>query len=131
MTIYLEGVDFPLVLVRQVFTNKDGSVGILYLVSSDLELTYTGLTDGYRTRWHVEPYHKSLKQNAALSQSPTRTVTTQSNHLFAALCAYVKLDTLKMRTHTNHFALKAKLYLSATRSAFQSFHALSDSLSPA
>jgi len=26
--IYLEGVDFPLVLVKQVFTNEDGSVGM-------------------------------------------------------------------------------------------------------
>jgi hypothetical protein len=32
--IYLEGVDFPRVLVKQVFTNEDGSCGMLYLVSS-------------------------------------------------------------------------------------------------
>ena len=33
--VYLEGVDFPLVLVKQVFTNEDGNVGIRYLGSSD------------------------------------------------------------------------------------------------
>ncbi len=27
--VYLEGVDFPLVLVKQVFTNEDGSLGLL------------------------------------------------------------------------------------------------------
>src|SRR5215213_597286 len=27
-SVYLEGVDFPLLLVKQVFTNEDGSVGI-------------------------------------------------------------------------------------------------------
>jgi hypothetical protein len=124
LTIYLEGVDFPLHLVKQVFTNGDGSVGILYLVTSDLELTFDEITTIYGKRWNVEPYHKSLKQNAALSKSPTKTLTTQSNHLFAALCAYIKLEMLKVTTHTNHFALKSKLYLRALRTAFDALHEL-------
>src|SRR6185436_8975801 len=37
--VYLEGVDFPLGLVKQVFTNEDGSRGIRYLVSSDTTLS--------------------------------------------------------------------------------------------
>ncbi|NJL58063.1 transposase [bacterium] len=124
MTIYLEGVDFPLALVKQVFTNKDGSIGILYLVTSDLNLSYDDITTIYKKRWNVEPYHKSLKQNASLAQSPTRTVTTQSNHFFAALCAYIKLEMLQVRTKTNHFALKSQLYANALRSAFQALDAL-------
>lgn len=116
--IYLEGVDFLLHLVKQVFTNGDGSIGILYLVTSDLELTDDDITTIYQKRWNVETYHKSLKQNASLSKSPTKTVITQSNHLFASLCAFVKLEMLKMTTHTNHFALKSKLYLQALRSAY-------------
>src|SRR4051812_22151572 len=92
--IYLESVDFPLLLVKQLFTNEDGSTGILYLTTSDLTLSYNGITT-YRKRWHVEPYHKSLKQNASLEKSPTQTVVSQSNHFFAALCAYIKLEWLK------------------------------------
>lgn len=124
LTIYLEGVDFPLHLVKQVFTNGDGSIGIRYLVTSDLDLTYDETTTIYGKRWNVEPYHKSLKQNASLSKSPTKTVTTQSNHFFAALCAYIKLEMLKVATKTNHFALKAKLYVNALRSAFQTLDTL-------
>lgn len=124
MTVYLEGVDFPLLLVKQVFKNGDGSLGILYLVTSDLELTYDGITTGYGKRWPVEPYHKSLKQNASLSKSPTKTVTTQSNHIFASLCAYIKLEMLKVSTHTNHFALKSKLYVQALRTAFDALQEL-------
>jgi hypothetical protein len=124
VTIYLEGVDFPLHLVKQVFTNADGSTGILYLVTSDLDLTYDGLTTGYGKRWPVEPYHKSLKQNASLSKSPTKTVTTQSNHIFAAVCAYIKLEMLKVATHTNPFALKSQLYLQALRTAFDALQDL-------
>lgn len=118
LEIYLESVDFPLVLIKQVFANEDGSVGIQYLVSSDTSLTGDGMTTIYRKRWNVEPYHKSLKQNASLEKSPTQTVTTQTNHLFASLCAYIKLEWLRKTTTLNHFALKTKLYVVALQSAF-------------
>ena len=122
--IYLESVDFPLLLVKQLFTNEDGSTGILYLTTSDLTLSYNGITTTYRKRWHVEPYHKSLKQNASLEKSPTQTVVSQSNHFFAALCAYIKLEWLKFSSHLNHFAIKAKLYLAAVQTAFRALAAL-------
>jgi hypothetical protein len=122
--IYLEGVDFPLVLVKQVFTNEDGSVGIRYLVSSDITLSFEDLTTTYHERWGVECYHKSLKQHVSLAKSPTQTVTTQTNHFFAALCAFIKLERLKGKTKLNHFALKAKLYLNALHSAFATLRTL-------
>jgi hypothetical protein len=123
LEIYLEGVDFPLLLVKQVFVNEDGSTGIQYLVSSDTILSVDHMTIIYRKRWNVEPYHKSLKQNASLEKSPTQTVTTQFNHLFAALCAYIKLAWLRKATKLNHFALKTKLYIQALHSAFTALHA--------
>jgi SRSO17 transposase len=54
--IYVEGVSFPLLLIKQVFKNGDGSEGILYLVSSDLTLTYEQITTIYHKRWKVEEY---------------------------------------------------------------------------
>ena len=115
--VYLEGVDCPLVLTTQVFTNEDGSIGLRYLVSSDTTLTFDVLTTTYHERWGVECYHKSLKQNASLAKSPTQTVTTQTNHFFAALCGFLKLERLKRKTKLNHFALKSKLYLNALQAA--------------
>ena len=122
--IYLESVDFPLLLTQQLFTNGDGSTGTLYLVTSDVTLEASQLTTIYQTRWKVEEYHRSLKQNASLEKSPTRTVTTQTNHFFVALCTFVKLEWLRTQTKLNHYALKAKIYLSALLSAFQSLQAL-------
>lgn len=122
--IYLEGVDFPLLLCKQVFVNEDDSQATQYLVSSDLQLTAAQITTIYRKRWNVEPYHKSLKQNASLEKSPTRTVRTQTNHLFAALCGYIKLELLKSRTKHNHFALKSQLYLRALQVAFAALQQL-------
>jgi hypothetical protein len=122
--VYLEGVDFPLVLVKQVFTNEDGSIGIRYLVSSETTLSFDDLTTTYHERWQVECYHKSLKQNVSLAKSPTHTVTTQTNHFFAALCGFIKLERLKGKTKLNHFALKAKLYFAALHSAFATLRTL-------
>ena len=122
--VYLEGVDFPLVLVKQVFVNGDGSTGLQYLVASDTTLTYDDLVTIYRKRWNVEPYHKSLKQNASLEKSPTQTVRTQTANFFAAVCGYIKLELLKVSTKLNHFALKAQLYLRAVRVAFDALREL-------
>jgi hypothetical protein len=122
--VYLEGVEFALLLVKQVFTNEDGSTGIQYLVTSDTTLDGNGITTIYQKRWHVEPYHKSLKQNASLEKSPTQTVVTQTNHFFAAVCGYIKLELLKGDTKLNHFALKSKLYLLAIQSAFAALREL-------
>lgn len=116
--VYLKGIEFPLLLVKQVFINKDGSTGTLYLVSSDTSLTYAQITTIYQKRWNVEVFHKSLKQNAALEKSPTKTVRSQSNHIFAAMIAFIKLEQLKLRHRTNHFALKTKLYIKAIKAAF-------------
>ena len=70
ITGWLKGVDFPVQLIRQIFTNKDGSKGILYLVCSQLDADWKDITTIYQKRWKVEVFHKSLKSNAALSKSP-------------------------------------------------------------
>lgn len=124
LEIYLEGVEFPVKLIKQVFTNKDESIGILYLISSDRTFSKDQMTTIYQRRWNVEVYHKSLKQNVSLAKSPTQTERTQTTHFFAALCGYIKLEMLKVETKTNHFALKTKLYINALHSAFQTLREL-------
>jgi len=111
LKVYLRSVKQALLIVRQVFINKDGSQGILYLVSSDTDLTYEQITTIYKRRWKVEEYHKSLKQNTSLGKSPTKTPDTQANHFYASMLAYIKLEALKIKCSIGHFQLKAKLYL--------------------
>jgi hypothetical protein len=124
LLIYLEGIPFPLQLIRQVFTNGDGSTGVRYLVTSDLTLSADSIITIYQRRWKVEEYHRSLKQNAALVQSPTRTETTQTNHFVAALWSFVKIELLKVKTKKNHYQLKSQLYLSALQQAFHELRKL-------
>lgn len=125
--IYLEGLEVPVSLIKQIFTNEDGKTAVQYLISSDTKLPISDITTNYQRRWRVEEYHKSLKQNASLERSPTQTERTQTNHFFAALCGYIKLERLKTKTRQNHFALKSKLYLKALMTAFQTLRELNQS----
>ena len=122
--VYVEQVEFPLLLVKQVFKNEDGSEGVLYLVSSDVTLDHERLTTIYQRRWKVEEYHKSLKSNASLAKSPTKTIRTQSNHCFASIYAFVKLERMKLATKMNHFAVRSRMYLKAVQAAFQELQSL-------
>lgn len=117
--VWLKDLAIPVLLVKQVFTNKDNNTGVRFLVSNDFSLTNEDFTQLYKKRWSVEEYHKSLKQNASAAKSPTKTVKTQSNHLFCAMVAYIKMEKLKLNYQMNHFALKSKLYLAALKAAFK------------
>ncbi len=121
---YLRGYDKPVLLYRQVFKNKDGSIGRIHLVCSDTTLDKDQITTIYKKRWKVEEYHKSLKHNASLAKSPTKTIITQSNHIFLSIMAFFKLETLKIKHHLNHFALKAKLWIKANLIAFHELQRL-------
>jgi hypothetical protein len=123
-TGWLKDVPFPVLIVRQVFANQDGSTGILYLACSDTTVTREFILATYQKRWPIEVFHKSLKQNAALGKAPVRRVVTQNNHVFAVLYASFKLEGLKIKRHLNHFALRAHLYLKAIRVAFDELQVL-------
>jgi len=118
-TVWLRGLDFPVRLLKKVFKNENGSTGFLYLVSNDMLSSAKRLYEVYQKRWRIEEYHKSIKQNASLTKSPTRTAKTQCNHIYAAIIAYCKLEMLKVKTHLNHFAIKYKLILRANQIAWQ------------
>ncbi len=115
---WIKGDTDPVCLVRQVFTNKDGSTGILYLVCSDLNCDYDSITMIYKKRWKVEVFHKSLKSNASLAKSPTRTVRTQSNHVFMSIVAALKLECLSLKSKDNPFAICRKLLINASRAVY-------------
>jgi len=115
---WIRGLEFPVLLHRQIFTNKDGSTGILYMITNDLDLTATKMETIYQKRWKVEVFHKNIKSNTALAKSPTSTIRTQSNHVFMSIYASAKLELLAIKHKVNTFALRTKLYISALKNAF-------------
>lgn len=130
--VWLKDMAFPVLVTKQIFTNEEEkTTGLRFLVSNDFSLTDDQFTTIYKKRWSVEEYHKSLKQNASIAKSPTRKITTQSNHLFCALWAYVKLEKLKFNTKLNHFQIKAKIYLKALKAAYEELAIINSQAKPA
>ena len=126
ITVYIRGLDYPVQLVKQVFINKDGSSGDLYLVTNDLGLDAPTICTTYNKRWGVEVFHKSLKQNVGLEKSPTKHEISQCNHVFAAMVGWTKLELLSLKEQSNHFALKNKLYVKALRAAYDELQCLKE-----
>jgi len=122
--VWIKDLEFSVSIFKQVFKNKDGTQGERFLVSNDFTLTDEQFETLYKKRWGVEEYHKSLKQNASIGSSPAHTERTQSNHIFSAIYAYVKLEKLKLVTTHNHFALKTKIYLASMKTALCEFQEL-------
>jgi hypothetical protein len=123
-TVWLEQLDFPVVLTKQVFKHEDGSCGMIYLVSSDLRLDNRQIAAIYQRRWKVEEFYKSVKGNASMGSSPAWKRGTQSSHLIASVMAFVKLEVLKERHNKNHFLIKKQLFKHAARAAWNNLDML-------
>lgn len=124
LAVWVAGVDFPLLLTKQVFKDGDRERGVLYLVTNNLTVDATCIQTQYARRWKVEEFHKSIKSNAGYARSPAHTVRSQGNHLFLSMLAFVKLEALRLSTAKNHFALKSLLTLNATKLALRELNSL-------
>lgn len=122
--VWLKAVEFPILLNRQIFTNKDGSIGILYLACSDLDCNGTEIETIYQKRWKVEVFHKTLKSNTSLANSPTKCIRTQCNHIFMSIYAAFQLECLKIKHKMNHFALRSRIYIKALQNAMNELQIL-------
>jgi IS4 transposase len=111
---WIKGLDF------QVFTNKDGSTGSLYLACSDFDLQALDIETIYQKRWRVEVFHKTLKSDAALAKSPQAGTNPEQPCLYAAF----RVECLRIKHGWKNHALKTKLYMKAIRSAFEQLQKL-------
>ncbi len=124
--IRIKKVPFPLILIKKVYHNLNGTVGVQYLVSSDTELDAQTFSSIYKDRWSSEEVHRSLKQNVALEKMPAKMECSQANHIFAAMIAQTKLECMKMATKTNHYTLKRNILMNALRQAWQEVQKLKE-----
>jgi len=121
---YIKGYNKEVLIVRRVFKNKDGSIGMLNLITNDITCDGSSISTIYEKRWKVEEFYKSLKHNTSFAKSPTKTLKTQSNHIFLSIYSFFKLETLKIKYHLNHFALRMKLLIRANQMAYSELQVL-------
>ncbi len=114
---YVKGYDNEVVIVRLIFTNKDGSTGVLNLIYSYTDLDVDAISTIYEKLCKVEEFHKSLKHNVDLAKSPNKTISTQSNHIYLSVLSFFKFECLQIKHKINHFALRSKLLIKANQIA--------------
>lgn len=78
-TVWLKDVPFPVRIVHQVFTNKDGSTGILYLACSDPTVTREFILMTYQRpapfqgkRWPIEVFQSGSALLPQIAQTKCR-----------------------------------------------------------
>lgn len=116
--VYVKGINFQIKVCKKEFTDENDTK-VIYLATNDLSLSCDEMCNIYKKRWKIEEYHKSLKCNVALSKSPTKTEKSQSNHIFASILAFVKLEKLKINKGLNHFAIKMDFFTIANRAMYK------------
>lgn len=118
--IYLKGCNTPLHIGKQIVKDgNDGEPKYLYLVTNDMDISFQKTLEIYQRRWKIEEYHKSLKQNLKIEHSPTKVETSQRNHIYLTVLAFIKLEKLRLNYKMNHFAIKEKIYIEALSASYE------------
>ncbi len=124
--VRLKDVAFDVLLLKKVYHNLDGSLGVQYLIETDTDQTAEQISANYQLRWSSEDVHRSLKQNTALELMPAKTQNAQVNHIFASMLALAKLECLKLATKKNHYQLKRQVLIHALKTAKEQIRQLKE-----
>jgi hypothetical protein len=124
LEVWLNGFEEPVLLLKEVFKNGDGSTGERYLAASDVGLEAERASTIYQKRWKVEEFHRILKQVFSVGDSPAWSARAQSSHIYAAIIGVAKFERLKYRLKLNSYALNQKLYMVGLKAAYEELSAL-------
>jgi hypothetical protein len=66
--------------------------------------------------WHIEEYHRGLKQFCGVERAQHRLAVAQRNHIGFALRAFLRLECHRLRTGLSWFEAKTSIVREAIRS---------------
>jgi len=125
---YVSISDLPLAdkQIRQVWLKEYGSVlvsklvakdgSITYMATNDLRLTeYESLTSHWQNRWHIEEFHRGIKQTCGIESCYSTKASSQKTHIFAAFIAFIKLEKCKIERQISWYEQKAQFAREATK----------------
>ena len=86
-----------------------------YWATSDLTMTLDPLADFVAQIWHIEEYHRGLKQFCGIERAQHRLAVAQRNHIGFALRAFLRLECHRLQTGTSWFEAKTSIVRDAIR----------------
>jgi hypothetical protein len=120
------GLDFSLLLTKQVFKNEDDTVGGLYLACSDLNLSYQQITTIYKKtvgRRRISQIHQKQYRLCQITHKKHQNPNQSLCFIYCGLCKTRMAKT--KNSQINHFAMKATIYLAAQKAAYTELKKLS------
>ena len=125
VTAWIKGLPFPVLLHRQVFTNKDDSTR--HFVSGPVVISTHTETPLRRSIKNDGKSKSFTKRSSPMPRWPSRRLNGSApkatTSLWAIYAAF-SLEWLRIKHRMNPFALRSKLYLKAIRHAFDELQQL-------
>jgi putative transposase len=101
-------------LVR-VFKMVSADGDIEYWATSRLDCPREQIDGEIRQLWHIEEYHRALKQFCGIERAQHRSARAQRNHISFALRAFLRLECHRLLTSVTWFEAKRQIVRSAIR----------------
>ena len=99
----------------QVFKVAVPHGGIEFWATNDLSMRLVSLADYVARLWHIEEYHRSLKQFCGVERAQHRSAIAQRNHIGFALRAFLRLEYYRLQSGVSAFEAKARIVREAIR----------------
>jgi hypothetical protein len=104
--------EFGFVLVAQTVT---AGGDVTYLMTNGVRLTnYDTLVEEFRQRWHIEEFHRGIKQTTGIERCYSIKARSQKTHIFAAFRAFLKLEAKRIDEGISRYEQKAEIPRMAT-----------------
>jgi hypothetical protein len=93
--------------------STDGDIE--YWATSRLDCTPEQIAIEIKQLWHIEEYHRALKQFCGIERAQHRSARAQRNHITYALRAFLRLESHRLQTGVSWFETKRQIVRSAIR----------------
>lgn len=99
----------------RVFKIVSADGDIEYWATSRLDCPREQITAEIKQLWHIEEYHRALKQFCGIERAQHRSATAQRNHISFALRAFLRLECHRLQTKVTWFEAKRQIVRTAIR----------------
>jgi len=108
--VHLKG--YGLIRLFKIAT-ADGDIE--YWATSRLDCTLEQMAADVDQVWHIEEYHRAIKQFCGVERAQHRTAVAQRNHITCALRAFLRLECHRLQTGISWFEAKHQIVRDAIR----------------
>ncbi|TGO03519.1 transposase [Candidatus Thiomargarita nelsonii] len=120
LSVYLKGFGFVKIF-KKIFKDEYRYY-ILHCPQTDElnRLVYDDFKRIHDKHWNIERFHRAVKQVCNIERFQVRTTEAIKNHVFCAICAFVKLELMRVQNQiSNWYEIQKNLFNDVIRAFIQ------------